>query len=132
MTDWYNTAMERVEESKENEESEEYERELVTTGDLDAGDAIQFRFQSEGEEVETEYGDAFAWDILVTKAENVDFVEGGDEARFLTSSTRFLEALLGLEDEDLAGKEIDIIRTAEGFDTQYRITEVPETQQERF
>jgi len=130
MTDWYDTATERVDEA--NQETDEYDRELVTTGDMDAGDSVKFRFQSNGEEVETEYGDALAWDIVVTDPGEMETVEKAEEARFLTSSTRFLQSMLELGTEEVAGMEIDVIRTADGYDTQYRIEAVPETEQTRF
>lgn len=91
---------------------------------LSEGSKATVSFEDDGEMVETQYGDAVEFHIVVEHlTEDVDTgdeeIEYGDEATLFTSSSVFLANLAGIE--DLEGETVIIHRLAEGFDTEYEL-----------
>lgn len=88
--------------------------------DLVDGDYVVVTFKGDGEMIDTEYGEAVAFDLQVHESSSPD-VEDGEPSNLLTSSKRFLTALA--EHGAVDGRRFRVIRHGEGFNTEYQIEE---------
>lgn len=123
MSDWRSTARQQAQETG-------YDREAIGTGNLSEGDRVVMTFEDDGEEFDGEYGPTVRFEVEVEDASDLadTEVEDGDPAVWITSSTRFLFALdEAVGGEDLTDRTIEVIRTGDGYDTDYAVDEVDET-----
>ena len=112
-------------------------------GQLSEGDAITVCFESDGEVIETQFGETMKFDLVVDDVEGLDALEAtgqddnddpvqitpGERATLLTGSKRFAQALVALELDNLTGVVVRIEKVDgddDSYNTEYEAEVVEE------